>query len=424
VSVNRDFYPLGTFVDVDLSPYETSLTNLQGPVYLGFMEDANDSVGTYLAVDNFTPGDYSYVYRGPRYSRVPNTWETMTEVSAANNHQLDGFNLMIRGVFEYSDSSSAPILTVGYLQNPLLSEFVEVVAASSTDLRLGSLSGSMTQSSGSSSLRFSGVPGTSKVFLDSTQRLKGSGTVSLRVRGAKKYGVYFSDTTVTFNARLLKVDEPATISTPGGALTLSLAAGSVAAPIYITAFDGTGDPNTTFSTSQSPSGVFTLGPSNLVLSRPSTVRIMSAKADDASTIAQYRDGKWLAIPSIIDRLTHALTASVSRLGLFSVLRKNEVDGQVDDLPGQFALEQNYPNPFNPNTAISYQLVANSLVTLKVYDVLGREVATLVNGNGGPGVHTVQWNGKNDRGEMVSSGIYLYQLRAGNSVMTRKMVLLK
>jgi hypothetical protein len=432
VSADRDLYPLGTFVDIDLSSYEKALTNLQGPVYLGFMEDVNDSVGTYLAVDNYVQGDYSYVYRGPRYTRVPNTWETMTEVSAVNNHQLDGFNLMIRGVFEYSDSSSAPILAVGYLQNPLLSEYIDVVAASPSDLRLGSLSGTMTQSSGPSSLRFFSVPGTSRVFLDSTQRLKGSGTVSLRVRGAKKYGVFYSDTTVTFNARLLKADEPTTVSTPSGALTLSLAAGSAATPLYITAFDGTADPNIMYSTPQPSSGIFSLGPSNLVLSRPSQVRVSHVNLDDASTLAQYRNGKWLSVPSTIDKGSGELTASVSRLGLFGILKKSQVDGQVDDLPGRFALDQNFPNPFNPTTAISYQLPAPSgaegsavsIVTLKVYDVLGREVAALVNGVGEPGLHAVQWNGKNDRGETVSSGIYLYQLRAGNSVMTKKMVLLK
>ncbi len=432
VSVNRDFYPLGTFLDIDLSSYEPALTNLRGPVYLGFMEDVNDSVGTYLAVDNYVPGDYSYVYRGPRYSRVPSTWETMTEVSAVNNHQLAGFNLMIRAVFEYSDSSSAPVLTVGYLQNPILSEYVDVIAASSSDLRIGSLSGSMTQSSGSSSLRFSGVPGTSGVFLDSTQQLKGSGTVSLRVRGAKKYGVFYSDTTVTFNARLLKVDEPSTISTPSGALTLSLGAGSVTKTLYVTAFDGASDPTMAPSKSPPSSEVFTLTPSNLLLSRPSTVKIKGAKTDEASTLAQYRNGKWLAIPSTVDKTTGELTASVNRLGLFSVLKMNEVDGEADDILNQFALEQNYPNPFNPTTAISYQLPAPSgvegsavsIVTLKVYDLLGREVKTLVNEIGVPGVYSVRWDGRNDRGEAVSSGIYLYQLRTGSFVMTRKMVLLK
>jgi hypothetical protein len=427
VSVNRDFYPLGSFVDIDLSAYESSLTNLKGPVYLGFMEDVNDSVGTYLAVDNYVQEDYSYVYRGPNYNRAPpNSWQTMREVSAIQQipGSLDGFNLMIRAVFEYIDSTAAPSLTIGYLQNPLLSEYIDVVAASSSDLRPGSLSGSMTQSSGSSSLRFVGVPGTSRVYLDSTQQLKGSGTVSLRVRGAKKYGVFYADTTVTINARLLKADEPATVSTPSGAFTLSLGVGAVASSLYLTAFDGTADPNTSFSASRPPSCVCSLGPSNLVLSRPSMVRITGARVDDASTLAQYRNGKWLAIPSSVENVTGEMTATVSRLGLFGVMKKSEVDGQIDDVPVCFTLEQNYPNPFNPSTAISYQLVANSLVTLKVYDLLGREVATLVDGVGEPGVHTVQWNGENDHGEAVSSGVYLYQLRAGNFVMTRKMVLLK
>ncbi|MGA3245223.1 MAG: CBM35 domain-containing protein [Bacteroidota bacterium] len=94
------------------------------------------------------------------------------------------------------------------------------------------------------------------------------------------------------------------------------------------------------------------------------------------------------------------------------------------LPAQFSLDQNYPNPFNPTTAISYQLIANSFVTLKVYDLLGREVTTVVNEIGTPGKHTATWDGKNDLGESVSSGVYMYQLRAGSSVITRKMVLLK
>jgi len=109
-----------------------------------------------------------------------------------------------------------------------------------------------------------------------------------------------------------------------------------------------------------------------------------------------------------------------------------VEAPTASLPLAFDLQQNYPNPFNPTTAISYQLPALSGVegsvvsdvSLKVYDLLGREVATVVNEVGTPGKHTAVWNGKNDRGETVSSGIYLYQLRAGSSVMTRKMVLLK
>ncbi len=105
---------------------------------------------------------------------------------------------------------------------------------------------------------------------------------------------------------------------------------------------------------------------------------------------------------------------------------------TESLPEVFALLQNYPNPFNPTTAISYQLPAPSgpegsavsRATLRIYDMLGREVATLVNQISTPGKQTVIWDGRNDRGESVSSGIYLYRLQAGTSVMTKKLVLLK
>jgi hypothetical protein len=101
-----------------------------------------------------------------------------------------------------------------------------------------------------------------------------------------------------------------------------------------------------------------------------------------------------------------------------------VSVEEDAITPSFSLEQNYPNPFNPSTAISYQLSAISMVTLKVHDLLGREVATLVNEVQSPGHHIARWNGRSDGGEFVASGVYLYQLRAGPSVFTRRMVLLR
>lgn len=88
-------------------------------------------------------------------------------------------------------------------------------------------------------------------------------------------------------------------------------------------------------------------------------------------------------------------------------------------PAQFGLYQNYPNPFNPSTAISYQLPAVRLVKLKVFDALGREVATLADQVMPAGFHTVTWSAQN-----VPSGIYIYRFIAGNHVESRKMQLLK
>jgi soluble P-type ATPase len=92
-------------------------------------------------------------------------------------------------------------------------------------------------------------------------------------------------------------------------------------------------------------------------------------------------------------------------------------------PGQqpvaFKLEQNYPNPFNPTTTIRYSVATGGIVSLKVYNTLGQEVATLVNGNVAPGEHIATFDATK-----LSTGVYIYKLTSGNNVETRKMVLLK
>jgi hypothetical protein len=88
---------------------------------------------------------------------------------------------------------------------------------------------------------------------------------------------------------------------------------------------------------------------------------------------------------------------------------------------KYALSQNYPNPFNPSTLISYELPLTGLVTLKVYDLLGREVATLVNEEKPAGSYNAQFTMNNVQ---LSSGIYFYKLQAGEFVETKKMILLK
>lgn len=92
---------------------------------------------------------------------------------------------------------------------------------------------------------------------------------------------------------------------------------------------------------------------------------------------------------------------------------------VTELPSKIELHQNYPNPFNPSTTIRYQISSNNLVSLKIYDTLGRQVATLVNEYKPAGEHVVSFNAPN-----LSSGMYIYQLKAGNAVITKKLILIK
>lgn len=95
----------------------------------------------------------------------------------------------------------------------------------------------------------------------------------------------------------------------------------------------------------------------------------------------------------------------------------------DTTPKRFTLYQNYPNPFNPSTVISYRLPVTSYVTLKVYDVLGNEITTLINGELLPGEYEVEFSLKSSI-TYPASGIYFYTLRAGNLLETKKMVLIR
>ena len=96
----------------------------------------------------------------------------------------------------------------------------------------------------------------------------------------------------------------------------------------------------------------------------------------------------------------------------------------DLIPETFALHANYPNPFNPTTTISYDLPEQAQVTLGIYDLLGKQLKTLVNQSQDAGSKTAVWDGTDGLGRSVSAGVYLYQIQAGEFSQTRKMVLLK
>ncbi|GAB5410021.1 MAG: hypothetical protein BalsKO_23860 [Balneolaceae bacterium] len=109
--------------------------------------------------------------------------------------------------------------------------------------------------------------------------------------------------------------------------------------------------------------------------------------------------------------------------------KNTIDSELSSitttsedfksLPSSLNLEQNYPNPFNPSTTISYQLTSPSNVKLEVFNLLGKEIATLVDGFQPSGEQSVYWNAT-----QAPSGIYIYRLTAGNEVITKRMMLIK
>lgn len=117
------------------------------------------------------------------------------------------------------------------------------------------------------------------------------------------------------------------------------------------------------------------------------------------------------------------SSNYSSVGQFTTIAKvTDVENEV--IPTEFALEQNYPNPFNPSTLIKYSLPKNVYVTIKIYDMLGKEIKTLVSNESAAGNYSIQWNGDDNFGNKVSTGAYIYRITAGDFTSVKKMLLIK
>lgn len=109
---------------------------------------------------------------------------------------------------------------------------------------------------------------------------------------------------------------------------------------------------------------------------------------------------------------------------FGDMTPTAIEEGSEGIPVTFSLQQNYPNPFNPSTTIRFSVAKASETSLVIYNALGQKVKTLFNGRLNPGAVTKVWDGTNQSGSQVATGIYFYQLRSSDRVMTKKMILMK
>jgi len=151
---------------------------------------------------------------------------------------------------------------------------------------------------------------------------------------------------------------------------------------------------------------------------PGAGNLFTTTTDTLLSVTTPTDTTWYLV-NAVDASGYAGGYSVEITSL-----PDPASNVVDPRAMAFTLDQNVPNPFNPTTTIRFSLATPEHVTLNIYDVAGRRVRTLVNTSQSAGPHAVTWNGINDRGATVSSGIYFYRLQAGSFAETHKMVLLK
>ena len=135
-------------------------------------------------------------------------------------------------------------------------------------------------------------------------------------------------------------------------------------------------------------------------------------------------GDTIGVAGFIETPIDGWGVDVSPRGEFVVGAGTGVASRDVEAPRSFELGNNYPNPFNPDTHIQYYVPRNANVTLEVFNALGQKVRTLVDGNITSGNHAVTWNGRNESGELVSSGLYFYTLKSADLQITKRMVFLQ
>ena len=169
--------------------------------------------------------------------------------------------------------------------------------------------------------------------------------------------------------------------------------------------------------------------SNITALTTNGIALFAGTKSDGIYISMNNGATWNSVnEGLIDKGIYSLAVSNSYIyagTLSGVWRRpisemiTGIESKQNILPLHFYLSQNYPNPFNPTTTIKYSIPKTSYVTVKVYDIIGREIRTLVNNQKSTGNHEIVFNASE-----LSSGIYFYKMQAGNFIKTKKLILLK
>jgi len=435
--------------------YQAYIQNSSDLDYYKFNAQSGDTINIFLQ-DIPQGKDYDlWLYNSSRVlvdsstTHYPsNAFENLTHI--ADSTQT--YYLLVKG-YTFNDYSSSyfysltatfkditpPDLRLSLLQNPYLTRYLNLWLISA-DEPLESIPSLKVNLAGVETNVVLSEIASQSYFGD--YRFSGSGIGIIIGSATDSSG---NDTTVVDSllVQLISGYEGGAIVSPDRRTSLKILAYSFPSEMYFTLFSVSSSNGRGNLFSQSKlkdrfaiSRPYSYGPSGFYLSQPATLVFnyseseLGGKSELKLGIYLLQDENWIRLGGLVDEEQNLIMTSIDQLGIYQ-LQLDPLGPDASTLPKTILLVQNYPNPFREQTQFNYNLPNLSKksldplpVSLKVYNISGQLVRTLVESLQFPGYYTASWDGRNGEGKEVATGVYFYQLRAGNLIVTKKMVRLK
>ena len=403
------------WVNIDLTPYAEYLTNLD-EIIIGAVED--DTLGVYFGMSSDSPNkNYTYIYGA-------NTVGPITNTTVSGGDQLDGWNLMFRSTWLVKNTT-IPDLHAGFVQHSVFNDQMKIYILGNSVFNDEELNVYVTNENEVEYLVTAPLA-SSNSTISSSYKLKNSGSLDIRVSGSYLYSALPFDTTFKYNVGYADLTKPLAAASRDGRYKLTLAENSFNEKTYVVIGKNSHLKNEEMINQNVLSDIYTVGPIDKNLNTPGYISFEIDQLNSSVSIGYWDGDSWRELQSHVTEDKRSVFAYSDMLGHFALIKKGSGAplSAIEEIsvPTQYALSQNYPNPFNPETRISYDIISSGMVSIIVYDILGRKIVDLVNEIKTPGRYNVLWNGNDALGNPVGSGVYLYQLKSGQFSKTRKMVI--
>jgi hypothetical protein len=371
-----------------------------------------------VGMDNSEEANFTWVLSPDQGARP------MSNLELSDGSSLAGFNMMIRAVISIPYVDTRAIFSIGLAQNPIFSENLDIYIIGEKRLDADSLTAQATIGGSTQDLELVASGTSNKIFVDHTHILSGEGTLEIRIRG-KNIGsdLAVADTMITVGSVVLtKSSEQTYLASTDGIMQLYISEMAIKPSQYLLITKGT------YTVSRESDGninpgesLYTVFTTQKNLSEPARIEFNVPKGKTGK-VAIKEDGGWQNLPVEIIQRGDRIRIRTTKLGVFKFATIDS-DGSAM-VVNEYRLEQNFPNPFNPETAITFSIKQAGMASLIIYNILGQKVKTLLTHYLEPAFYTYKWDGTNDLGVAVPTGVYLYQLRINGIVFTKKMALIR